>query len=68
MNVISSYLYINRIKVEFKFMIFHPVFKHFLILIESKWNLNDNITTDITDKVIILIESKWNLNTGKGKF
>ena len=49
-------------------MIFHPVFKHFLILIESKWNLNDNITTDITDKVIILIESKWNLNTGKGKF
>ena len=53
---------INRITVEFKFAGAVCIFCDICILIESQWNLNEDVRREQSRSRAILIESQWNLN------
>ena len=38
------------------------IIQHFIVLIESKWNVNSKAKSKRITQNLVLIESKWNVN------
>ena len=53
---------INRIKVKCKFGMIWTCISANCVLIESKWNVNQDNQALYREALSVLIESKWNVN------
>ena len=53
---------INRNIVECKYALIAMGRKDFFVLIETLWNVNEDITKTVLGEFLVLIETLWNVN------
>ena len=52
----------NRYMVECEFQFLNRIFCHFLVLIDTWWNVNVFLLSFVTPAIVVLIDTWWNVN------